>query len=443
VAALHAANRAGYPPANFGLWGQVHDLFDRTRLPSGGWRYCETDPETKDKPPTHTMTASGCLCLVLAAQAMPPANPEADPVLAAGLDWLARNFQLDGPNSFYNLDVLAALGRARAGKTIGAGALAHDWFKEGSESFLWAQRDDGRFVGTGAEANPVIATAFALRFLASRPAGPPAEAPKTPIGEPELLTLLSLPGGQNKSGPWLSADGRTLYWADKQGSDHRIWRANRKGPGEPFEGGEQLFTGHDLTLSADMTEVILVDHEGPPAENRFALFASRKPRPTGPAFGSWRKLTELADYGFVAAPCLSADGLTLYAEQFGDKSLPPNVRFRRAGRDAPWGKAEAVPIRGLEKGSLRFPFLSPDGRYLFGNNDVSPSGMVMLTSTDEGKSFGSPRAIEVPGAAVKGKFPRYAPDSNELFFGESTTGPVAELYLIRNFDPDRDTRPVK
>ncbi|HKB04592.1 MAG TPA: protein kinase [Gemmataceae bacterium] len=442
VAALHAANRAGYLPTNLGLWGDVRDLFVRTQQPGGGWRYSENNPKA-DAEPTRTMTASGALCLVLAAQATPPTDPEADPVLAAGLDWLARNFRLDGPWPYYNLDVLAALGRARGMKLLGSGAPAREWFREGSEWLLKEQKFDGRFVGPDlAEKNPVVATAFALRFLASRPGG--SKVGKAQLGEPELVKLSELPADQNKSGPWLSADGRALYWADKRGAEHWIWRADRPWPGKPFEEAVRLFSGHDMTLSADMTEVILVDQD-PNAEGsqKFALFAGKKGRPTDVVFGSWRRLTEFVGYGFVAAPSLAADGLTLYAEQFGDRSLPPNVRFRRANRNAPWGQAEAVPINGLEKGTLRFPFVSPDGRYLFGNNDMAPSGMVMLTSTDGGKTFESPRAIHIPGGSMKGKFPRYVPETNELFFGEVTSDPTAELYVIRNFDPERDTRPVK
>lgn len=250
--------------------------------------------------------------------------------------------------------------------------------------------------------------------------------------KPELVALRELPGGQNKSGPWLAGDGRTLYWADKQGAEHSIWRAERAAAGEPFRNSVRVVGGHDLTVSVDGTEMILVDYDPkPPANTKFALFAASVDAP----LASRRKLTELSGYGFIAAPCLSADGLTLYAEQFGDRSLPPNVRFRRPNRTMPWGKAEAFPILGLSSGSLRFPFISGDGRYLFGNNDMAPSGMVMLTSTDGGKGFGSPKSIDIPGAFVKGKFPRYSAATNELFFGESTTGKTSELYVIKNFDP--------
>jgi hypothetical protein len=267
--------------------------------------------------------------------------------------------------------------------------------------------------------------------------------PNPPFGRPELIALRELPSGQNKSGPWLSSDSRALYWADKQGAEHWIWRADRKEPGQPFEGAAQLFTGHDLTLAADMTEVVVVDHDPQAGSGKFALYAAIKAKPSDPGFGPRRKLTEFAGLGFVAAPCLGADGLTLYAEQFGDRSLPPNVRFRRADRTAPWGKPEAVPISGLAKGGLRFPFLSPDGQYLFGNSEESPSGMVVLTSADGGRAFGSPREIEIPGDVIKGKFPRYSPATNELIFSESTTAKTAELYLIRNFDPRRTTKPLK
>lgn len=269
----------------------------------------------------------------------------------------------------------------------------------------------------------------------SNTAPAPSKSPSGP--NPELVCLRELPSDQNKSGPWLSADGRTLFWADKQGPVHHIWRAVRKGPGQAFTDAVKHFGGHDVTFSADLTEMIRVDYDPKPdAGQKFAVFTATGSVEQGYA-SPHRKLTEMAGLGFVAAPCLSADGLTLYAEQFGNQSLPPNVRFRRMDRSARWGKPEAVPLSGLAKGGLRFPFISPDNKYLFGNNDQSPSGMVVLTSVDGGQTFGSPRPIEVPGAVVKGKFPRYSPPTNELFFSESTTANTAELYLIRNFDPSR------
>ncbi len=280
-------------------------------------------------------------------------------------------------------------------------------------------------------------------FLSAVLTGAARGTSESPLGKPELIALRELPAGQNKSGQWLSSDGRSLYWADKQGAEHWIWRADRPGPGQPFGPAARLFTGHDMTLSADMTEIILVDHDPQPFESqKFALFSAKKSAASDRGFGPRRKSPEIAGLGFVAGLCLSADGLTLYAEQFGDRSLPTNVRFHRPNRSAPWGKPEAVPLSGLAKGGLRFPFLSPDGQYLFGNNDESPSGMVVLTSPDGGKTFGSPRHIEVPGNVVKGKFPRYSPTTNELIFSELTTAKTAELYLIRNFDPRSTTKPL-
>ncbi len=262
-------------------------------------------------------------------------------------------------------------------------------------------------------------------------------AQSEPSSTTQLLALRELPGSQNKSGPWLSPDGLSLYWADKQGEQHSIWRASRSAPGQPFKNATRIIGGHDPTFSSDLTELIRIDYDMQPQRGqKFALFSARKSSASDPNFPlPHRKLYEMKDLGFVAAPCLSADGLVLYAEQFGNPNLARNVRFRRPHRDALWGQPEAVPISGLAKGGLRFPFLSADGRFLFGNNDESPSGMVMLTSNDGGHSFGSPKPIEVPGNIVKGKFPRYCAATRELIFAESTTEKIADLFLLRNFDP--------
>lgn len=270
----------------------------------------------------------------------------------------------------------------------------------------------------------------------SEPVNPPIMAPASSL--PVLIALRELPAQQNKGGPWLSPDGLSLYWTDKQGEIHSIWRAGRSGPDQPFVNATRILGGHDLTLSADLTELIRVDYDpNPQRGQKFALFSDRKASASDREFArAHRKLTEMAGLGHIAAPCLSSDGLTLYAEQFGDPSLPPNVRFTRSSPDAPWGRPEAVPLSGLTKAHLRFPFISADNRFLFGNNDDSPSGMVMLTSLDGGRTFGSPKPIKVPGDTVKGKFPRYCPATKELIFSESTTAKTAEIFIIRNFDPD-------
>jgi len=299
------------------------------------------------------------------------------------------------------------------------------------------------FISTATDDTLVIRAKRKLVDVAQQPIDPgrsakPIAPNRSPEPNTELVRLNELPQGQNKSGPWLSPDGLSLYWSDKQGEIHSIWRAGRSGPGQPFRNATRIMGGHDLTLSADLTELIRVDYDpNPQRGQKFALFSARKTSASDRGFTRpHRKLTEMAGLSPVFAPCLSADGLTLYAEQFGDSALPPNVRFRRDSPDATWGEPEAVPLSGLTKAHLRFPFISADNRFLFGNNEDSPSGMVVLSSLDGGRTFGSPKPIKVPGDAVKGKFPRHCPATKELIFSESTSAKTAELYLIRNFDPE-------
>jgi hypothetical protein len=270
--------------------------------------------------------------------------------------------------------------------------------------------------------------------------GPIAARPNQPAAKPELVVLRELPREQHKSGPWPSPDGLTLYWSSKSGKDFRVWVATRKDKDSPFANvKDPLFAGYDLTVTADGREMILVDGDGP------GLSVSTRASPKD-QWSRPRKLEEFDGLGFLAAPCVSGDGLTLYAEQFANKDLAHNVCFRRPDRKSAWGKPEAMTITGLSEDQkpVRFPFVTDDGRYLFACARDYGSGMLLFTSTDGGKTFGSPAVIDVPGGTVPGKFPRYVPATNELFFCETVPDQGRNnIYVIRNFDPGSTIRALK
>jgi len=164
VAALYAAHRVGFKTTDDAFWQHVRESYVRSQLPSGGWGYVEQVSRE-----TNTMTAAGAMCLTLAMKATGREDKAADQAVEAGLEWLATHFQIGGTYTYYGMDVVSALGRAREVKAFGQGAKARQWYREGCEWLLKAQKEDGSFQSTGATETPTVATSFALRFLASRP----------------------------------------------------------------------------------------------------------------------------------------------------------------------------------------------------------------------------------------------------------------------------------
>ena len=112
------------------------------------------------------------------------------------------------------------------------------------------------------------------------------------------------------------------------------------------------------------------------------------------------------------------------------------------------GPTGAVELRTTSLGSsrcrrfrMRFPFVTPDGRYLMGNVGAFAGGMTLFSSTNGGNAYGAPVRyadpvqIDVPGS-VLGIFPRYVPATDELFFNEWADNQGRnDIYIIKNFDP--------
>ena len=89
--------------------------------------------------------------------------------LQAGLAWLSSRFSVSEDAGtgqkwkFYYLHDLALVGRMTGVRYLGA----HDWYAEGAEHLVRnADRFSGRWTGTLIESDRVVATSFALMFLA-------------------------------------------------------------------------------------------------------------------------------------------------------------------------------------------------------------------------------------------------------------------------------------
>ena len=158
--ALYEAGRAGVKPKNKKFWEGVRAMYLGTQRVDGGWGYRPDAGAT-----TFSMTCAGLCGLYLADDDMGNESAESRKAKKLGFVWLARSYQPSGGTSaFYNLHVLARLGKLSGDNKIGD----HDWYAEGVEWLLKHQDTDGSISSKNSIDNiKVISTAFAILFLNS------------------------------------------------------------------------------------------------------------------------------------------------------------------------------------------------------------------------------------------------------------------------------------
>ena len=163
IAALYAAHKAGFEVKGKDFWPDVAAMYVESQKTDGGWGYTSMSVSQS----TASMTGSGVVCLncawdILGKKKEPKESKKAS---ETGRIWIEDHFKIKQNHTYYFLDVLADLGRMRGTRKLSDRANGIDWYREGCEWLFKEQKADGRFLGSGAEATPVISTAFALRFL--------------------------------------------------------------------------------------------------------------------------------------------------------------------------------------------------------------------------------------------------------------------------------------
>ena len=191
---LHAAEEAGVS-VSAETWQRALEYWRSCQRADGSFAYYKDvdNPNVPKAASTGSMTCAGIAALVIASGRVGEADArvvgnaieccaqqQADTAVERGLQWLARHFSVQvnpGPASgtrirtdftlsgrYYYLYGLERVGRLTGRRFIGR----HDWYREGAE-LLVGQQDpgDGSWRGFGhGEDNPLIATSFALLFLA-------------------------------------------------------------------------------------------------------------------------------------------------------------------------------------------------------------------------------------------------------------------------------------
>lgn len=267
---------------------------------------------------------------------------------------------------------------------------------------------------------------------------------KTDLKSPELIVLQELDAEGFEGNPVLTKDGHTIFWNVKGPSDSLkwVWTATRKDQNSLFENKKKLIPAADFTVSSDGLEIIMLQNNGSLASATRDDLESNFSRP--------KTITELSKkFGFIAAPCLSPDGLTLY---YGRIVNGKRIQFHystRSTKNAKWSPPRSLllPPSGYK---MRFMTLSSDDKYLFCNamnaEEGKPNLLVYSRKTPQDR-FEYLGVVDSEGLKVNaskgGAFARYLPDSNELFYaGTIDDSGDRKLLLIKNFSPETMVKSV-
>jgi RNA polymerase sigma factor (sigma-70 family) len=168
VSGLYAAHQAGFKMKAEKTWEAIRDYYVTTQMADGSWHYQNVGGRGKG---THTMTLSGLLGLTQAKDVIGKEDKASEKAREAGFAWIASEFRLKNPpHTFYNFDLIAAVGRAAEKKDLGTKDKKRDWYREGAEWLIENQKPGGEWqIKSAIDDFPVVSTSFVLRFLASRP----------------------------------------------------------------------------------------------------------------------------------------------------------------------------------------------------------------------------------------------------------------------------------
>ncbi len=174
---LYAATEAGVKVKE-DVWKLAREYWQRYQMRDGSWTYT---PDANN--PSASMTCAGISSLIIsglkrfqgAEKLVGEHGVEncgkgtTDKHLDAGINWMTTHFSVDqnfpsgGQWKYYFLYGLERTGRLSGVRFFGN----HDWYREGAEELVHEQDPlEGRWRGQMYEQYPVVATSFALLFLA-------------------------------------------------------------------------------------------------------------------------------------------------------------------------------------------------------------------------------------------------------------------------------------
>ncbi len=178
--------------------------------------------------------------------------------------------------------------------------------------------------------------------------------------------------GSTDDAPYVSSDGKTMYWTSSRtfgegGTD--IWRASRPGQTAPWEqpmNVAELNTAANEsggTISADGLMIVFVSDRGG-ASTGYDLYYANRGMASGP-WGPANRLTELNTSAAESHPLLSPDKLTIY---FHSNRVNGNDYDLYEAHRTATGQPYGIPRRLTELATTGYdgdPWVSRDGRRMF------------------------------------------------------------------------------
>lgn len=264
------------------------------------------------------------------------------------------------------------------------------------------------------------------------------------LSSPQQLTALSSTGIERD--PWISADGRRLYYSRNPGThgDSDIYLATRSSPADDFAGAnpvDNLDTPDDegrASLSADETLLVFSGNNGTTGK-RFQLFVSKRadtvqslPSPSSPDQALVASVNTSADNYFD--PFLTRDGLKLYLAPILAGAPQQITVTTRASTDQNFPASNPVPIINIANGGDADPAVSPDDRIIvFSSHRPAGAGLGATnlwyaTRQSPTADFTAPKLIPNVNGDKDDGDPMLSADGCELYFASTRNGDKYHLF---------------
>jgi len=189
-------------------WRDISAPEDR----QGGWTYGGGWP-------TGSMTCAGICSTAIAIRRLAPTlDPRRTLRIRDGLAWLDRRWTLaENPGKKKDWRYYYLYGVERVGRILGIEFIGrHEWYPEGAKVLVNEQAEDGSWAGAHTEADPRLATSFALLFLtrATESLALDEEPEEVPQGPGTLVTQAEVRATADRVYVILDASGSMLAEVD-------------------------------------------------------------------------------------------------------------------------------------------------------------------------------------------------------------------------------------
>jgi hypothetical protein len=251
------------------------------------------------------------------------------------------------------------------------------------------------------------------------------------LSDPQTLASLTTAGDDR--GPWISSDGRTLYFSSDRDGDTDVYRADRTSPTFPFGPPTKLINlsvGTALdggpSLTADETLLVLFSSRG---STRFEVYVTSRPN-RSVDFGSPHQDHLAAVNGGtddLFDPFVTADGRGLYLAP--DPLGPARQRIvvaTRLNTSSDFSEPVDVPGINISSGSSASPAVSIDERVIVFRSDraggLGQFDLWYATRPSAAQGFGTPVVVPTVNTDKDDADPMLSADGCELYFSSRRAG---------------------